>query len=160
MRKRIDRLLSAWGRFAFGHAWPIIVGTLLVVGGFASQLPQLRLETSTENFLHADNPTRIAYDEFRNQFGRDDQIVLAIETENVFDRGFLARLRAIHEDIENEVPNLEEISSLVNARNTRGEGDQLIVGDLLEEMPETDAELAEIERRVRANPMYPNLLIS
>ena len=160
MRQRINRLLSAWGHFAFRHAWLILVGALLVVGTLSSQLPRLTLETSTEEFLRADNPTRIAYDEFRKQFGRDDQIVLAIKTRTVFDRDFLARLRAIHEDIENEVPNLEDVSSLVNARNTRGEGDRLIVGDLLEEMPETDAALAEIERLVRANPMYPNLLIS
>ena len=160
MRQRIDQLLSAWGHFAFRHARTILVGALLVVGALSSQLPRLTLETSTEEFLKANNPTRIAYDEFRNQFGRDDLIVLAIRTETVFDRDFLARLRTIHEDIENEVPNLEEVSSLVNARNTRGEGDRLIVGDLLEEMPETDAELAEIERLVRANPMYPNLLIS
>jgi predicted RND superfamily exporter protein len=160
MRQRIDLLLTAWGHFAVRHAWKIIVAALLVVGTLSSQLPLLTLETSTEEFLKADNPTRIAYDEFRNQFGRDDQIVLAIRTESVFDRDFLARLRAIHEDIENEVPNLEDVSSLVNARNTRGEGDQLIVGELLEEMPETDAELAKIEQLVRANPMYPNLLIS
>ncbi len=160
MRQRIDQLLSAWGHFAFRHARTILVGALLVVGALSSQLPRLTLETSTEEFLKANNPTRIAYDEFRNQFGRDDLIVLAIRTETVFDRDFLARLRTIHEDIENDVPNLEEVSSLVNARNTRGEGDRLIVGDLLEEMPETDAELAEIERLVRANPMYPNLLIS
>ncbi|MBW2667623.1 MAG: MMPL family transporter, partial [Deltaproteobacteria bacterium] len=160
MRQRIDRLMTAWGHFAVRHAWKILVAVLLVVGTLSSQLPRLTLETSTEEFLHADNPTRITYDEFRNQFGRDDQIVLAIRTEAVFDRDFLARLRAIHQDIENEVPNLEDVSSLVNARNTRGEGDRLIVGDLLEQMPETDAELAEIERLVRANPMYTNLLIS
>jgi predicted RND superfamily exporter protein len=160
MRQRINRLLSAWAHFAIRHAWKIIVAVVLVVAALSSQLPKLTLETSTEEFLKASNPTRIAYDEFRNQFGRDDQIVLAIRTETVFDRAFLARLRAIHEDIENEVPDLEDVSSLINARNTRGEGDQLIVGDLLEEMPQNDADLAEIERLVRANPMYPNLLIS
>jgi len=160
MRQHVDRLLSAWGHFAFRNARTILVGAFLLVGALSTQLPRLTLETSTEEFLHAGNPTRIAYDEFRNQFGRDDQIVLAIRTETVFDREFLARLRAIHEDIENEVPNLEDVSSLINARNTRGEGDRLIVDDLLEEMPGTDAELAEIERLVRANPMYPNLLIS
>ena len=101
MRQRIDQMLSAWGHFAFRHARTILVGALLVVGALSSQLPRLTLETSTEEFLKANNPTRIAYDEFRNQFGRDDLIVLAIRTETVFDRDFLARLRTIHEDIEN-----------------------------------------------------------
>jgi predicted RND superfamily exporter protein len=48
----------------------------------------------------------------------------------------------------------------VNARETRGEADELIVGELLEDWPESEAELREIERRVRANPLYRDNLVS
>jgi predicted RND superfamily exporter protein len=160
MRERIDRALAAWGHFAHRHAWPVIALAVLVVAALGSQLPEIEFETSTEGFLHEDDPLRITYDDFREQFGRDDQVVIAIETSNVFDLVFLDKLRAIHEDVENEVPNLEEVTSLINARNTRGEGDRLIVGELLAERPETPEALAEIERLVRANPMYRNLFIS
>jgi predicted RND superfamily exporter protein len=160
MRERIDQVLSAWGHFAFRHAWGILALSFALVFGFSTQLPKLRIETSTEEFLHADNPARIAYNAFRAQFGRDDQIMLAIRTDDVFDLAFLARLRALHEDIENEVPNLEEVSSLINARNTRGEGDRLIVGELLEDPPASPEALAEIEAIARANPMFRNLLLS
>jgi predicted RND superfamily exporter protein len=152
--------MAGWGRFAHRHAWPIIALSLAIVSALASQLPQLELETSTEGFLHEDDPVRITYDEFRAQFGREDQVVMAIETENVFDMGFLSRLRSLHADIENEVPHLEEVASLINARNTRGEGDRLIVGELLEDPPSSAAELAEIERLTRANPLFRNLLLS
>ena len=103
---------------------------------------------------------RQTYDHFRELFGRDDQLVIAIATPNVFDIDFLDRLRAMHIDIENELPSVEEVSSLINARSTRGEGDRLIVGELLKNRPTSPVELAEIERLVRANPMYENLLIS
>jgi len=160
MRERVERLLSRWCRFAYGNPWRIVPVAVLLVGALASQLPKTAFETSTEGFLHEDHPLRQAYDAFREQFGRDDQIVIAIETGNVFEMAFLEKLRAMHEDIENEVPNLEDVSSLINARNTRGEGDQLVVGELLEDWPESDEQLAEIERVARANPLYRNLLIS
>jgi predicted RND superfamily exporter protein len=160
VRKRIDRALAAWGHFAYRHAWPVIACVLLVVAALGSQLPRLEFDTSTESFLHEDDPLRITYDEFREQFGRDDQVVIAIETADVFDAAFLDKLRALHEDVEDEVPSLEEVTSLINARNTRGEGDRLIVGELLEERPETPEALAEVERLARANPAYRDLLIS
>ena len=160
MRERLERLLSRWGRFAYGHAWPILVLVIAAAATLASQLPKIEMETSTEGFLHEGDPLRTTYDAFREQFGRDDQVVIAIETSNVFDLDFLAKLRAMHEDIENEVPNLEEVSSLINARNTRGEDDQLIVGELLEDWPRSGEQLAEIERVARTNPLYRNLLVS
>ena len=49
---------------------------------------------------------------------------------------------------------------MINARSTRADGDRLIVGDLLETWPESEAELSELRDRVLANPLYRNLLIS
>lgn len=160
MKDWIDRQLSAWATWTHRHPWLILAVVGAIVGAMALTLPRIELDTSTEGFLLEDNPLRVAYDEFRAQFGRDDQIVIAIETSNVFEIDFLAALRSLHEDVENEVPYVEEVSSLINARNTRGEGDRLIVGELLESPPADAVELAEIERIVRANPMYQNLLVS
>ncbi|MFQ5415983.1 MAG: RND family transporter, partial [Myxococcota bacterium] len=160
MRERIEILLAAWGHFSYRHAWSLLVGVTLTVAAGATQLPKLTLDTSTESFLHEGDPLRVAYDAFREQFGRDDQVVVAIEALNIYTPAFLDRLRSMHEDIENEVPNLEEVSSLINARSTVGDGDRLIVGELLEDRPESPEEWAEIERLARANPMYRNLLVS
>ena len=102
-----------------------------LVGGLASQVPQITLDTSNESFLHPDDPTLMAYNEFRRQFGRDDLIIIAIEPENVFNQKFLKKLTNFHDDLKAQVPNVEDITSLVNARNTRGEEDVLIVEDLL-----------------------------
>jgi hypothetical protein len=72
----------------------------------------------------------------------------------------LERLRALHRDLEAEVPHLFEVTSLLNARETRGEADELIVGELLEDWPETDAALARVKERAAANRLYRNLLLS
>jgi predicted RND superfamily exporter protein len=86
--------------------------------------------------------------------------VIAIRPPEIFDLAFLEKLRALHQDLENEVPYLDEVTSLVNARSTRGEGDELIIEDLLEEWPRDPAELAALREQVFANPLYLDTLVS
>jgi predicted RND superfamily exporter protein len=133
---------------------------LALAAGLGAQLPDLAIDNSVEGFLREDDPILIQYNEFRDQFGRDDVSVIAVEPREVFDLDFLERLRALHEDLEAEVPHLEEVTSLINARSTRGEGDELIVEDLLEEWPRDEADLTVIKERVFANPLYLDTLIS
>ena len=75
-------------------------------------------------------------------------------------RDFLEELRELHERIENEIPLVVEVTSLVNARETRGVGDELVVGELMEDWPEDEAAIRDIEARARANAFYQNNLIS
>ena len=87
-------------------------------------------------------------------------IVVAIEAPEIFDLRFLEKLRALHQALENEVPQLTEVTSLVNGRWTHGQEDELIVADLMGEWPRNAKELAELRQRVLANPLYRNYLIS
>ena len=125
-----------------------------------TRLSEVETDTSTEGFLQSDDPVKVAYDELRDQFGRDQLVILAIEPPDVFDLGFLEWLRGLHEDLEASVPHLEEVTSLVNVRSTRGVGDELIVEDLLEEMPSSPAELAALRERVMSTPLYLDGVVS
>ncbi len=161
MHARIEALLERWGHFVYRRRWWVLALTLGVTVASATQLQHLFLDASLEGFFRKEDPVRVLYDEFRDQYGRDTFIIIALDPQgSIFDRDFLATLRELHERIENEVPLLVEVTSLVNARETRGVGDELVVGELLEDWPEDDATLAEIERRARANPVYQNNLIS
>jgi len=133
---------------------------LVFIGAIISNLPKVTLDASTEGFLHDKDPILVGYNDFRNQFGRDEMIIIAIKPANVFDLEFIAKLKAFHDDLENNVPNLDDITSLVNVRNTRGEADELIVEDLLENPPKTEEGLLELKQRVLTNPLYKNLMIS
>ncbi len=161
MHARIEALLENWGHFVYRRAWWILVLALAMTAGTATQLKHFYVETSLEAFFHQDDPVRVIYDEFREQYGRDTFILIALEPNTpIFEREFLETLRELHERLENEVPLVVEVTSLVNARITRGEGDELVVGELMEDWPEDDAALRAIESRARANPLYQNNLIS
>jgi predicted RND superfamily exporter protein len=66
----------------------------------------------------------------------------------------------MHEELENNVPFLDDITSLYNVRNTRGEGDTLITDDLLEYFPKTEEEVAVIKQQAMASHFYKDLFIS
>ena len=78
MRERIERALGAWGHLAYRHPWRIIVSMLVLVAIAATQLPKLQFDTSTEGFFREDDPVRVEYDVFRERFGMDTMILLAM----------------------------------------------------------------------------------
>jgi len=160
MRERVEDALASWGHFAFRHAWAVIGLVLAVTAGLTSQLPSIDFDTSTEGFFNEEDPVRVTYDDFRRRFGQDTMILVAVRPDEVFTLESLERLRALHEDIENEVPLLVEVTSLVNARDARGVGDELVVDDFLAKWPETQEEVEDARSRALANPLYLDNFIS
>ncbi|MFK7895905.1 MAG: RND family transporter [Myxococcota bacterium] len=157
---RSEAVFERWGRFIVRQKWPALILSVAVTGWLLSYLPGLTIDNSTEAFLLPDDPAVIEYNAFRDQFGRDDRLIVAIRAPDLFAPSFLERLRALHERIEAEIPYVDEVDSLLNARVTRGDDEGLIVEDLLEPWPETDAELRRIRDYALANPLYKNTLIS
>jgi predicted RND superfamily exporter protein len=159
-RKRIESQFEQFAQVIYRRKWWVLPIMLLFIAAILSQLPSLKIDTSTEGFLHDDDPALLAYNEFRQQFGRDDVVVLAVKPPQVFDLRFLVKLKLLHEELEDKVPYVDEVTSLINARNTRGEADKLIVEDLLENLPQNKQELKTLEQQALAKPLYRNLLLS
>ena len=158
--ERIDAQFKKFGYFIVRHKFVVLLFMLMMMALMIVSLPKLVVDTSTEGFLHKDDAARIDYDKFRDQFGRDEKIVIAIKTDDVFKRQNLEKLKRLHDELNENVPYLNDISSLINARNTQGDEDSLIVEDLFIKWPETEAELDAIKAVATVNPMYVDLLIS
>jgi predicted RND superfamily exporter protein len=160
LRNRIEHQFAEFARKIYHHRFKTIFLMMIAIGALLSQLPTIVIDTSTESFLHKQDPALLAYNDFRDQFGRDEVVIVALKPKQVFDVHFLKTLASLHAELEDNVPYLDDITSLINARNTRGEKDLLIVEDLLENWPETDEQLQAVKQRALSNPMYENMLIS
>ncbi|MDH4225259.1 MAG: efflux RND transporter permease subunit [Deltaproteobacteria bacterium] len=156
----IESSLGNLGRLLYRRRMVTVVVVLLVTGVMAGQLRHLAFDPSTEAFFDQDDPALVQYNAFKEQFGQDDLAIITIQPKDVFDAPFLTRLKAFHTALEKEVPYLDEVTSLINARDTRGVGNRLEVGELLEKFPANAKEMAALKKRVLANPLYRNLLIS
>ncbi len=160
MRKKIETWFQGTAGIIHDRPWRFIVIALMVAAGLSFQMSNLRIDTSNESYFHPTDPVLTVYDDFKARFGTDELVIVAVEASDVFDPAFLHKLEALHKELAYNVPHLADITSLVNARNTRGGGDRLIVEDLLEDFPETQAELKALKARAMSNPLYINRLIS
>ena len=159
-RIKAETKIESFSDWLFENSNKTILVVVLFVIAIGSQLPFLKIDTTTEGFLHKTDPMRVEYDLFRDQFGRDEKLMIAVKTKNIFDKGFLKKLDSFHSTLENELPNIKGVDSLINARNTYGVEGELIVEPLIISLPETDEELSQLKKTVSNNSLYENSLYS
>jgi len=160
MKKRIESMFEAWTRFLIRFRFPVLIVVMILTVLLGAQARHLTIDTSNEGLLQPDDEILTTYNSFRDQFGRDDLLVMAIKSDNVFTIPYLTKLKELHEQLEAELPHVNDVTSMVNARDTRGQGDTLLVDDLLRHFPENDQDLVDLKKRVMANPVYVNQLVS
>ena len=159
-RSKAEKNFEVFSDWLYDNSTKTILIVLLFVGALGSQLPALKMDTSTEGFLHKSDPMRIEYDLFRDQFGRDEQLIVAIKTNSIFDLEFLERLNGFHRALESELPYIESVDSLINARNTYGIQGELVVEPLIDVLPKTQEELDGLKNTITNNSLFKNLLYS
>ena len=159
-RTKTETRLETMGTTITNHPKKIILFMLLLSIFFISNIPKITIDTSTEGFLHKEDPALVRYEKFKEQFGQDEKIMVVVEAKDIFDLKTLTTLKKLHNELAENVPHLNDITSLINARNTRGEGDQLIVEDLFENFPQNQQELDKLKKIALNNAMYKNLLFN
>jgi len=160
MHQKLENLMGRFGAYIHDNPFKILLVLAVLLAFPLSHVPQIKMDTSTEGFMHDDDPVLLTYNKFREQFGRDERIILAIKSDNIFSLDFLTKLKKLHKEIASSVPYLDDVTSLYNVRNTRGKGDQLITDDLLEPFPTTQKQVNEIKKQAMASHFYKDLLLS
>ncbi len=133
---------------------------VLAVGLLGYNIPKLSIATSLESSFKGHNQAIREYQEFRDLFGRDDKIVILISSEDIFSPHFLARLKEFHEDLENTLPMVSEVDSLVNARYIEGREGELGVDNFMAQLPQTEEEAKILRQKVLDYPLYRNSYLS
>jgi len=159
-KARIESGFAAFARTVYRHRIKTLLIVFVALAALVSQLRYITYDTSTESFFRKDDPALIEYNRFRELFGRDEFLIAAVNPPKVFDKAFLAKLRDFTHALQTQVPHLKDVTSLINVRDTRGEGDRLVVEDLVKDIPQTPQAMAALKQRVLSSHLYPNLFIS
>jgi predicted RND superfamily exporter protein len=160
LRAALEGAFARWGYFCHDHPWWIL---LVIVGALAylsTTFESMRIDTSNEAYLHDDDPARVTYRAFQEDFGRDERIVVLVESDrDIVNEDFLRQLETWHQQLE-QVPQVDKVDSLINARLTYGREDELVVRDLLQDWPQTEAEFDALRARIISNPHYRNHFVN
>jgi predicted RND superfamily exporter protein len=160
--------LSAFERYVdwvVRHRRFVVLAMLAVTAFWASQLPALRVEIDPDANLPQDHPYIQALKTLERTFGEKNLIIVGLfpKDRNVYGAAFLGKVRQITRRI-GEVQGLIRATYLSIAsplvKAIEGDGESMLVRQVLEDTPTTPAALAEVRRRLHANPFYVGIIVS
>lgn len=141
-------VLIAWGLVIAGMAFAIAV------------FPQIELRPTFKSMIMSDDPDLGADAEAKKKLSDDEMIVIAIENpKTVFDIPTLTYIARITSEIE-KIQGIRRVYSLTHIDNIRAQDGQMVVDDLITELPKTPEDVAAIEKQAFENPLYVNMIVA
>ena len=70
-RRAIEHGFARFAQGILRIRWVVILSFVVLSVGLGNQLSLLRVDNSDESFLRRDDPARLAYDDFKDHFGKD-----------------------------------------------------------------------------------------
>ncbi|MEO0586244.1 MAG: MMPL family transporter [Planctomycetota bacterium] len=159
---RPEQIGQICATFSVRHRWwlvPLLALACIGVGSFASTL---RFAGDYRVFFGSDNPDFIANEDMQGTFGRPDNIAFVVipRDGDVFTQSTLTAVRALTE-ASWTLPYVSRVDSLTNFQNTVGQGDDLIVDDLVLDPSELTPDGIEAVRTAAlAEPLVRGFVVS
>ena len=153
--------MSAWlAQFIFRFRYPLCA---VILVGFVALLPKVNF-TEIDNditiWISKDDPVHQTYERFRQEFGGQRTLIIALKSDRLFTPESLGFIRQVTEDIR-RVQHVQRVMSLATANTVRslppeGAGDEeggIEVQPLLDERIDDPAVAARVKATVLGDPL-------
>ncbi len=122
-------------------------------------LPELKTNNNVDAFLAENDPGLAFYREITEIFGGDHIVYVAVEAGEggIWSVDEIARLDRITKAAES-LENVDEALSLTSTDAVQGIPGLVTVGPLLETLPETEQEIADLKERVERSPLLARMV--
>lgn len=161
--KKINDWFERFGRFEVKHRWGFIIGLIIVTAVCSLGLTRLKLDNGEEDWFDDWETTKQNQDHFENIFGSTDTLMAHITTKgtDVFDPEVLNMIDELGDELLNNVPYADSITSLMELSLPIGTEDGFEVTSPFEDGVPTDpAELAEKKAFIMSRESLVNSLVS
>ena len=162
MKNGEQQLGARWGRWVVRWRWPIIAGSLLLAGLAAFGGQNMRFGNNYRLFFSEYNPHVAQFDALERIYTQNANILYSVEPVDgdVFTPEVLAAIHHIEEGAW-LIPYATRVDALTNFQNTKAEGDDLIVEDLVPLGMETDSEwVAQAREDALNEPLIRHRLVN
>src|SRR6056297_1937720 len=133
-------------RAIFKHPLLYLFALVALTGFFGYFYATLPTETSVESLIIEDDPDLQFYEEFKDQFGEDEFLVVGFPATDVFSGGILAYIKEQTRRLE-QLDEIEDVVSLTNVEDFIGSDSDFIVQPLVEELPTNPKESGVIRHQ-------------
>ena len=161
MKSASNMFAKKWAEFVIKNKWGVLLGSLVLVMGLASQ-GKMEFDGDYHVFFSKSNPELEAFDALQEKYTKDDNVILVLspKNKNVFTKENLSAIEDLT-TLSWNTPYSSRVDALTNFQYTSAEGDDLYVDDLsYESSLKTPEEIAEIKRRALSEPLLVNRILN
>ncbi|MCK5097097.1 MAG: Fis family transcriptional regulator, partial [Desulfobacteraceae bacterium] len=83
LKKQIETIFIQFTNFVYDNPIKILIVILGLIGFLAYQTLFIKINTSSEALLLKNDPELLQYNEFKEQFGRPERIIIMINTDEI-----------------------------------------------------------------------------
>nr|WP_299385184.1 MMPL family transporter [Allomuricauda sp.] len=150
-----------WANFVIRFKWPVLLLTILLAMGLASQ-GKMEFDGDYHVFFSESNPELEAFDALQEKYTKDDNIIVVLAPKNgdIFTRENLSAIEGLTAEAWN-TPYSSRVDAVTNFQHTSAQGDDLYVDDLsYDSSNKTDQEIAEIKEKALKEPLLLHRIIN
>lgn len=151
--------------FVVKYRFVLIALLLLLTVPFAMQIPNLERDAGVSALIPESHPDYVFSNEIEDLFGAVDQVVIGLSSDKgVYSKEMIAAIDELTRFSENlDEIDPDDVISLTNIDDMRGEDGELIIEPVIEEDALEDldeAAIQEMRDKIRGNPLFQGKLVS
>ena len=157
----LQTIITKWSEVVTRFRWPILLSTLVIAFGLASQ-GKMQFDGDYHAFFSESNPELEAFDALQEKYTKDDNFLLVLSPENgkVFTKENLAAIEELTEEAWN-TPYSSRVDAITNFQHTKAVEDDLYVDDLsYESVTKSPSEIENIRETALKEPLLVHRLIN
>jgi len=156
------------------HKWKVWIGFVLITVLLGIGAGRFQLDLTDEFFFQEEDPVRVAYDQFRAEFGGDESVYIVYKPKDgdVFSAQSLAAVRNLQEELLNyrlglkpgessALDHVVDITSLINVSYLKSSDDALISQQFIgDRIPKNQTESDRYRQLALSHADYPRSYVS
>lgn len=143
------------------HPWITVSATIIASLVLATGIPRVTINDDLKDMLPEHIESKKALDELTDTFGGSDFIMVIIgnETKTIFNTPTLEKIKRMSEKMET-VPGIEKVRDITNLNRIQGQDWGLEVSPFMEDVPETQEEISQLEANILSDGNYVGSFVS
>ncbi len=159
--ERINMRFRKAGEKILAFRWIAILLLVLLSGAAVVGIQKVELNSSWDTWFFEDDPVMRAKHKFERIFGNSDGGAVLVQADDVFSYKTLKMIRELTNELEANVPFVDDVISLSDFEFSKGTADGIRVGNLVPDViPSDRGKLEEIRRLAFTKKNLVNKLFS
>ncbi|MDR2662292.1 MAG: MMPL family transporter [Treponema sp.] len=157
----INRRFAEFGAFQIRCRWVLIAAlAVFTIIGLAG-LPKMIANDNMEDWFDEYDAIQVNTNRFKALFGNEDQVLVLVQAEDVFDPEVLAMIRGLGAELLEKVPYAKELRSLTDMSISFGTEEGIEVKSPFEDgIPQAGPEMEEKRAYILSRSSLVNMLVS